>query len=637
MAVRTFVDWQVPGSGGNSIVFTENDTNGLLDGSGTLGGTVAGTDLTVNRTFGPSEILSIKAASLSRDRIRTKIKVWYGQDPNKRGYVVVEDTAATAKYGGGIPIMGEIALDASSQVDTPIEAETFALAVLDDLKEPLFPLNVDLPYFPYVQIGDYLTFEADGVNHDSDQSLAVVKYSHALSSGDGTTTLYCEGKPSSGKRRWIRLEGRGGVNDTNRDFLFPPPVKMELTPGMASFEVNVDDPRTKNPPFVDWTRTRVYYDTSSGFSPVDNEPDAVVGPITRFVVTGLVPGETYYVRLAFEDSKGNVTRYSAEGEVTTYHFNEDSGIADNENPSFTVQTLPDTMPDKWTIKSGGTFGTDVFLDDTVIKSGGKVLKLTPGNNQTITIEGSLLPAEDWYSFLHDTAIYFTGTHGANASYTIGAAKYDSDKVFIANVSAAFSLASYAGSTWHDIIKRDTIFGSGAAFVKPVLILFSGTSGVSSFNFYIDKSFFRIIPAFAHLNINATSVAANTWIAPSLSTTLYLWGLSQSSSPVRVVIKRPGRYKVVGRVEFSTLSSGEQIRVGFNLNAAATPAYTSPAFPSTGTVAGSYTGVAIHTVTMELVAGDTVGIEFWHNSVGGAATTVVGTENTYITVQGIEKL
>lgn len=206
-----YVTWGELGTAGNAITFTENLTNATMDGGGTLGGTIAGDNgnTTADYTFDSDAYYSISSLKISRQDIRNVVEVVY-QDPDTldtRSATVKSDASVT-KYGRRYMKLTEAS---GSQIDTMEEALTFAGSALADLQEPTMDKSVTMPYFWPAEIGDVYTFAANGDHYDSDQTLSLCSVRHSLTRTSARSTMTVRGKPSGGRKRWLKIEGRPGV------------------------------------------------------------------------------------------------------------------------------------------------------------------------------------------------------------------------------------------------------------------------------------------------------------------------------------------------------------------------------------------------------------------------------------------
>jgi len=195
--------------------------------------------------IGKKDIIEITNADIDSVNVRNSIKIIYGSrepfsgdpllrpDINNAGlifpgswvatngnsgpdnhgnktpaFVTIENRDSIDKYGR---LHSEISEDATSQIDTVVEAGRLAISFLESLSEPLATIDVKIPYSPHYEIGDKVLIEGGNNIFTDNQDLAIVSKSHSIGPEESTTTLSLRGKPSSGFKKWLRLEARPGV------------------------------------------------------------------------------------------------------------------------------------------------------------------------------------------------------------------------------------------------------------------------------------------------------------------------------------------------------------------------------------------------------------------------------------------
>lgn len=208
---------------------------------------------------------ALARASEDLSDVRNVVEVFYKDGKDASGNykfsapVIRTDSASVAKYGER---WMQIKEGSTSQIDTLAEAEAFADAVLSDLSEPLLNLEIEVPLFPWIEVGDLARFAADGVYFGADQDVGVVAVRHVVTADSASTRLVCAGKRIAGRRRWLDREARPGQASTARK-------KKPL--GSAAFEV-LQLPkgaglRFAQPPDGRWDRVAVYRGTTEDFTP----------------------------------------------------------------------------------------------------------------------------------------------------------------------------------------------------------------------------------------------------------------------------------------------------------------------------------------------------------------------------------
>ena len=431
---RVVVEWGTKGTAGNAIVWTEALANCTADGGGTLGGTLLGQGTSVDYTVGPDRYYDVAGLKISRAGVRNVVRVKYGVSQLDRTTIEVSDAASIAKYGRR---WMEIAEGGTSQIDTESEATQMANAILGDLSEPDADQSVEMPYLWTADLGDFVRFEANGYHYDSDQDLAVLGFSHVLSGDRSRTTLSCRGKPSGGSKRWLALEARPGVAPQNDFYQGAAAEGVTASAGQGVIIVKYDDPRSMSPPVNNWAFTNCFVDTISAFTPSDAN-FAGVGRTTRFDITGLIPGQTYYIKLQIIDGSGNValttTQVSTAAEKTTaYHEDSDTirmSLVPNGTFGQFVRGLS-VPPDGWEVYAG-VWGTDVYPDGQSNDQSGYSIAMGPdGAEDESGLISDFIPLspDDVYSIRYAC----NGTVAvapAFATLYVGFRLYDAQKVVI---------------------------------------------------------------------------------------------------------------------------------------------------------------------------------------------------------------
>ena len=619
--------WETRGTVGNAVIFTEALSNATADGSGTLGGTLAGTDLTVSHTFKLSKHFRVNRLSLSRDGVRNKGRIKYGTDVNRRVSVLVEDATSQAQFGKRY---FEIALGASDQIDTQSEARRLADAVIYDLADPKADQVVSMPYFWAVEPGDYYKFEADGLHYDADQSLAVVAWKHKIDSKKARTKLTTRGKPAGGFNRWLSIEARPGVGTPNPFYAHAKPDNVVATAGVGTIIFEYDDPRGMSPPIHDWELTRVYVETSTISLNEESVPVAQ-GKQTRFEIDGLIPGTEYFIIAQIWDSKGNVSASSTEVQVATqknatYHNNED-GQAGNivRNPSFGENTLPiaTDAPDGWGTPVG--WGTTIDEDTTTLNSGNRAISFTTG----------WVPGDGWMiselaPIGADSLYRLNSIHQCSATGSLRVVSliefFDKDKVALTTLASKVMPINVV-DTWESegFFFRPTTSEATARYLrvhsKPVV-----TGDVVKFDLV---SVVTALPSFDGYAAAAQAITTGTPTVVEINTEIFdyggftrttIYGLDTATNVGRFTCFDAGLYRFEGAVGLTALDNAIEMEMGFLLGGALLKTCQKM---STGAVADMHLGGAVE---VELARDDYVEMYVEHqhgsnrNIVTGAAKT-----------------
>lgn len=156
---------------------------------------------TPDHTFGPSAYFDVTKLELAETDIRNVVIIEFRNSANQgnRETLIVTDGPSITKYGRKplIIIEGD-----TSPIDTVAEATTLANSALSDLKDPKADMEIVMPLFWPMELGDLYRFSANGVHFNTDQDLAVVSFTHS----DHETQVRVRGKPAGQYLTWL---GRG--------------------------------------------------------------------------------------------------------------------------------------------------------------------------------------------------------------------------------------------------------------------------------------------------------------------------------------------------------------------------------------------------------------------------------------------
>ena len=255
---------------------------------------------TSQASFSPEIWFDVDRANLDLSRIRNVIDVTYVDGTDDAGdiatsTVTVTNSASVAKYGRR---WMEVVEGTSSLIDTSGEATTLGTAIANDLAEPEVDFGVIIPLFPWIEVNDYYTFEADGRRFGADQKLAIQGYRHTVIAGQLRTSITASGQPKAGVRHWLEREARPGQAENRKD-LAPAalalPTAVETALGVL---LDLGWPRDG-----DWDLIEVHRSTTSSFTP---SASTLIG-ITRgthFVDKGGDPDTDYYYRTIVKSKRG---------------------------------------------------------------------------------------------------------------------------------------------------------------------------------------------------------------------------------------------------------------------------------------------------------------------------------------------
>jgi hypothetical protein len=600
------IEWGTKGVAGNSITFTEALSNVTADGSGNLGGTVTGSDAGGDTySFDPDRYFVFGRLSIAKIGIRNVLRVKYGVSQTNRTTIEVTDSASISKYGRRFM---EVAEKGSSQIDTEGEARRMADAILEDLKEPDADLQVELPYFWPVELStDFYTFTANEYHFDTDQELGVVGYRHQLGPNRSRTTLTLRGKPAGGFKRWLALEARPGVADQNNFYANNAAEGQAISESIGSVIVTYDDPRGMSPPINDWAFTKCHVSTSSGFTP-DETNLVATARVTRFEIGGLIPGETYYIKLVIIDGDGNEAAVStqittATQKVGPYHLNgdrEQGVLVPNQDFGVATNDLTTVPPDYWSVVTG-TWGSgqDIYFSSTTHKTGQRSIHFLDDSS----LQSEFFPVEATGLYGFRIAIQRgAGTVSASTAIAFSLSYYDESKSFL-STSASFAVTgpNISLGAW-DIVRAKGIKApTGARFGR--LLATYNLAGGDSCTVFLDRfAAFRFLPSFrAFRNTNQATTGA--WTTFTADQETYDYGAYYATGTYTFTAPEDGFYTFSCELKVNTFGSN-WAQVGFWING--TGVGTLLAAPAVNAVLGASPETLSHTVTnVELQAGDAI--------------------------------
>ncbi|TSC20323.1 fibronectin type III domain-containing protein [Corallococcus sp. Z5C101001] len=308
--------------------------------------------------YGPDEYGNLDAVTRQLADIRTDVEVVYSDKHDldasgvaKRKKVTASNPTARAQVGRRWMQLTE---DSSGNIDTQAEAQRLADAAIADLS--VSPLTVSLLVDPHpgLELGDLVLVEPDGVRLDTAQRLAVQELEHQCAT-DGTARmrLVLRGQPSTSVREWLERDSRPGVAPS-APFTGPAaPQEVRAVPGVAGFSLTWT-PAVSGPA---WDEYEVHASRTPGFQPSESTFQGRASA-TRFQLSELRPGATYYCRVVGRDASGNLGAPSAEVAVTTGYVTPAAmqpSVAFGEsppNPDFEAQSFEELPPDAWTMGVG---------------------------------------------------------------------------------------------------------------------------------------------------------------------------------------------------------------------------------------------------------------------------------------------
>jgi hypothetical protein len=263
----------------------------------------------VDFTFAPADYMEPQQLALNIAEIRNHWfltfsdagDLWPDGTP-KRKLLEVSDSTSITRFGD---LIAEIQEDSASQIDSSTEGNDLINAALSDCKDPTAVLQVPLARgFPWVELNDFLKFKANGVQFDSDQSLAVTQYQHTYQ-GDKPklfTVLTLRGKPTIGARSWLaniihpRVPNRDLGKQTGHKrqaFSGTNTPVQSLSLAVGGTHGMIKQSIDKNRPTPEF-EVHIYPVSGSALS--SSTLYAVTKSISNSFTAGLVPGRTYYMK-----------------------------------------------------------------------------------------------------------------------------------------------------------------------------------------------------------------------------------------------------------------------------------------------------------------------------------------------------
>lgn len=344
-----------------------------------------------SHTFGPEDYWEITQLGVDVATIRN---VWRGvySDINDlasdgkthpRKAMTVEDAASVALYGRRF---AEAAEEATSGLNTSTEMADFLAACLADTKDPTIDKSITMPLFPWADLADLYVFQANGRHYDSDQTLAVVAWEHALVAGngsvEGTTTLQVRGKPSLGWKTWINVLAIPGNAQAHQLQVYDKGFALSVDQTVGGAQVTADAGERGN---ALWDGAEMHISQASGFTPSES---TFVGlaKSTKFLLAHLEPGAIYYARgvprsmnrgrpILGEPSKQ--VAFTA-GYVEPRHLNPSAGMVQAPANGSFEDIRPDGTPYHWTFTAPRGFDESFQVQDGVAGDGIRSLLFSGG-------------------------------------------------------------------------------------------------------------------------------------------------------------------------------------------------------------------------------------------------------------------
>jgi hypothetical protein len=154
-------------------------------------------------SYSGTEYLDVTDLSTSDADVRNVIRITYTPPGSSADPVVrtIQDPASIAEYK--VRFLG-VRSASTSNINTTTEADDLGARILAILKQPPLFQEVETLYSWHRQLGDVLTFVANGVHYDSNQTMVTFGLKHEIKDGDGRTHITCTGSPIAQYKTWIR-------------------------------------------------------------------------------------------------------------------------------------------------------------------------------------------------------------------------------------------------------------------------------------------------------------------------------------------------------------------------------------------------------------------------------------------------
>jgi hypothetical protein len=175
-------------------------------------------------TYSAGQWLQVSTCGVHIGDIRNVVQVWYSSLTVAQAASGSNSTSIT-QYGRQFMQIGTdatLAITGVTLTSTGIsDYQTMINGALSDLSQPLMDFVVDVPFAPFFELNDMILFKADGWHFSSDQTLAMIGFSHTIDKSTiGTTTLTTRGKPTAGIARWFGRQQQNftkalGATNTN--------------------------------------------------------------------------------------------------------------------------------------------------------------------------------------------------------------------------------------------------------------------------------------------------------------------------------------------------------------------------------------------------------------------------------------
>lgn len=327
------------------------------------------TATTADWTIGPDDYYDVRSLSLSLAGIRNKIEVVYTDLDGAEQTESVSDATSIGYYGTRF-----MRVDArGTSIVTDTQASALANNLLVDLSTPDAVQEIESAFWWPLELGDMVTYTANGEHYDTDQTWATFGYRHVLGPNQTRTFIQARGKPSGGYARWHDAEAR------SRENVWAGP----------SLEVSFDEEGDAVVSAAGDTRTvRIFVAVGDGVDPslpTSTVNNGIIEGQSGTVDTGVkvTTGNDAHVRAIAADERGLLSR------MTAVRFARRQGPFHAEAGTSVTGTTSETTMESITVPankmgSGGALRLTAHFSGSGI-AGTKTLRLKFGGTTLSTV------------------------------------------------------------------------------------------------------------------------------------------------------------------------------------------------------------------------------------------------------------
>lgn len=159
-------------------------------------------------TISPSLYKDIRQLSISRLNVRNSFTIWY---PDKNtGKIERIDRLNQPSIDEYEEFWMGFEEGPNSPLDDAVKASAFLGAADSDVSEPLLDQEVEMMFFPHLELGDLLELEPNNIHHDSAQKLAALTIRDRVYPTERRTWVQGREKPAGMFLPWFRRARRSG-------------------------------------------------------------------------------------------------------------------------------------------------------------------------------------------------------------------------------------------------------------------------------------------------------------------------------------------------------------------------------------------------------------------------------------------